>query len=115
MRLSKAFVFDAAHHLPGYQGACRNVHGHTYHGLLTIEGEPFSDGFVMDFKELNLIVRTWVSRLDHQDLNTMMENPTAESIAEWLAFNLKKDLANYNVRTSRGVRFYSVKLFESDD
>lgn len=82
MRIGKEFTFDSAHHLLNYDGACANVHGHTYHLHIMLLGKV-KDGFVIDFKLLKEIVQEYViSKLDHKDLNEVMDfNPTAENIA----------------------------------
>ncbi len=72
IRLTKEFSFEAAHSLEGYDGACREIHGHSYRLFVTIKGEPSVDpydpkqGMVMDFGLLKRIVdEQIVSRLDH--------------------------------------------------
>ena len=72
IRLTKEFSFESAHALWGYDGKCREVHGHSYKLLVTVKGEPISDpespklGMVMDFGALKRIVNEQiVSRFDH--------------------------------------------------
>lgn len=72
IRLTKEFTFEAAHSLEGYDGACREIHGHSYRLMVTIKGEPSQDsydpkqGMVMDFGLLKRIVREQiVSQFDH--------------------------------------------------
>jgi 6-pyruvoyltetrahydropterin/6-carboxytetrahydropterin synthase len=61
-----------AHALKGYDGLCRNIHGHSYELLVTIIGIPITDeastkiGMVMDFGDLKKIVRKCiVDEFDH--------------------------------------------------
>ncbi len=61
-----------AHALKGYDGLCRNIHGHSYELLVTVIGVPVSDtasaklGMVMDFGDLKKIVRNCiVDEFDH--------------------------------------------------
>lgn len=61
-----------AHALKGYDGLCRNIHGHSYELLVTIVGVPISDktstklGMIMDFGDLKKIVRkSIVDEFDH--------------------------------------------------
>jgi len=61
-----------AHALKGYDGLCRNIHGHSYELLVTITGIPVSDtnsaklGMVMDFGDLKKIVRkSIIDEFDH--------------------------------------------------
>ncbi|MBW2977541.1 6-carboxytetrahydropterin synthase QueD [Candidatus Woesearchaeota archaeon] len=84
--VKKRFMFSAAHHLPGYNGACANVHGHNYFVEVCVRAEELDEqGMVIDFKELGDIVKEEaISQLDHTDLNEIMEQPTAENIAKWI-------------------------------
>jgi len=61
-----------AHALKGYDGLCRNIHGHSYELLVTVIGIPVSDatsaklGMVMDFGDLKKLVRNCiVEEFDH--------------------------------------------------
>lgn len=72
IRLTKEFSFEAAHSLEGYDGACREIHGHSYRLFVTIKGEPSADaydpkqGMVMDFGLLKRIVNEQIVRqFDH--------------------------------------------------
>ena len=87
IRLTKEFSFESAHALWGYDGKCREVHGHSYRLFVTIKGEPITDqtdpklGMVMDFGELKSIVaREITDRLDHSFV--MRRTPEAEALAE---------------------------------
>jgi len=72
IRITKEFKFETAHALKGYDGLCKNIHGHSYELLVTIIGEPIEDknspklGMVMDFGDLKRIVREEiVDEMDH--------------------------------------------------
>lgn len=72
IRLTREFNFEMAHCLEGYDGSCRQIHGHSYRLFITVLGTPITDisnpkcGMVMDFGELKAIVgRLIVSRYDH--------------------------------------------------
>ncbi len=92
MKLGLIEDFDAAHSLPGYEGKCANLHGHTYRVEMVIEGPVGEDGFVMDFYRLKKILKAALQDLDHRCLNDLLPNPTAEKIAEWIVKRLKSDL-----------------------
>jgi 6-pyruvoyltetrahydropterin/6-carboxytetrahydropterin synthase len=86
MRLDVEFHFAAAHRLPRYQGPCFRLHGHNYRMLVALEGEvdPGS-GMIADFGEMKRVVEEQVlSRVDHHDLNELLDNPTAENIVRWI-------------------------------
>lgn len=62
IRITKQFSFEAGHALHGYDGKCKNLHGHSYHLHVTVIGQPISDssnvkfGMVIDFGDLKKIV-----------------------------------------------------------
>ncbi len=63
IRITKEFTFETGHALYGYDGKCRNIHGHSYKLAVTVIGTPISDkespklGMVIDFGDLKKIVR----------------------------------------------------------
>ncbi|MFR9602823.1 MAG: 6-carboxytetrahydropterin synthase [Rikenellaceae bacterium] len=134
IRLTKEFSFEAAHALEGYDGACREIHGHSYRLFVTVKGEPISDlshpkcGMVMDFGELKKIVNEQiVSKLDHafvmrrSDMASTIEGsmrgifsnivlvdyqPTCE--------NMLSDFTQRIIpRLPQGVELHSLKLHET--
>ena len=86
MRLDVEFYFAAAHRLPRYDGPCFRMHGHNYKFFVALEGEVDPrTGMIADFGEVKSVVREQVlARVDHQNLNDLIENPTAENIARWI-------------------------------
>ena len=72
IRITKKFRFEAAHALYGYDGKCKNIHGHNYNLFVTVIGVPVSDnsnvkcGMVMDFGDLKKIVNSEIiEKFDH--------------------------------------------------
>ncbi|ETN94750.1 6-pyruvoyltetrahydropterin/6-carboxytetrahydropterin synthase [Zhouia amylolytica] len=63
IRITKQFDFETGHALYGYDGKCRNVHGHSYKLAVTVIGSPITDtshvklGMVIDFGDLKKIVK----------------------------------------------------------
>jgi 6-pyruvoyltetrahydropterin/6-carboxytetrahydropterin synthase len=63
IRITKQFTFETGHALYGYDGKCKNVHGHSYKLSVTVMGTPISDrnhvkfGMVLDFGDLKKIVK----------------------------------------------------------
>lgn len=74
IRLTKEFNFEMAHALFGYDGACKNIHGHSYNLSVTFIGEPITDksnpkcGMVVDFSVMKTIVKPIIEELDHATL-----------------------------------------------
>jgi 6-pyruvoyltetrahydropterin/6-carboxytetrahydropterin synthase len=109
MKLGLISQFDAAHSLPGYQGKCANLHGHTYRVEMVIDGPVGADGFVMDFYRLKKILAGSLQDLDHRCLNDLLGNPTAEKIAEWICCKLNTELEG------GPVKLVSLKLWEGEN
>ncbi|MGB1042556.1 MAG: 6-pyruvoyl trahydropterin synthase family protein [Tenacibaculum sp.] len=63
IRITKQFTFETGHALHGYDGKCKNVHGHSYKLSVTVVGNPIADaanvkyGMVIDFGDLKKIVK----------------------------------------------------------
>ena len=72
IRITKEFSFETGHALYGYDGKCRNVHGHSYKLSVTVIGKPIDEagaiklGMVIDFGDLKKIVKEEiVNPFDH--------------------------------------------------
>jgi 6-pyruvoyltetrahydropterin/6-carboxytetrahydropterin synthase len=72
IRVTKLFTFDMAHALYGYDGACKNIHGHTYSLFVTIRGKTIQEennpknGMVLDFSDLKKTIKELVlDKFDH--------------------------------------------------
>ncbi len=90
IRITKEFKFEMAHALKGYDGPCRNIHGHSYELFVTVSGKPIDDvnspklGMVMDFGDLKKIVRSVVVDVfDHAlVLNSEMDSSLTVKLKE---------------------------------
>ena len=72
IRITKEFKFEMAHALHGYDGLCKNIHGHSYKLWVSIRGAVLNerthkkDGMVMDFDVLKSFVKpTIIDKYDH--------------------------------------------------
>ena len=72
IRITKQFSFETGHALYGYDGKCKNVHGHSYKLSVTVIGTPITDrsnvkfGMVIDITDLKKIVKEEiVDQFDH--------------------------------------------------
>ncbi len=70
--LTRKFTFEMAHALDRYDGACRNIHGHSYKLFVTVSGTPSKDssnpklGMIIDFGELKRVIsETILEKYDH--------------------------------------------------
>ena len=131
LRITKEFRFEGAHALPGYDGRCRNLHGHSYLMYVTIKGEPLNgtpspkEGMVIDFKQLKAIVNEYIiGKFDHalvlrKDAPLMEEisgeygnvvvvdfQPTTENLICYFAEVISRNLPPQ-------VELFSLKLYET--
>lgn len=114
--ITKEFVFDAAHSLEGYDGKCREVHGHTYHLSVTVRGDICRDassprfGMVIDFAELKGIVRAEVvDRFDHSFI--MRRSELSQRISETLGGELSRvELVDYQPTSENMVEDFARRI-----
>ena len=88
MMISKVFRWEMGHRLPLHNGACRNVHGHSYRLQLEVEGEPDAEGMIIDFHHISAAVKPFISELDHAFL-------CEEADVEMLDFLREKEMKLY--------------------
>lgn len=133
--ITKIFHFEAAHALVGYDGKCRNIHGHSYELQVTVKGMPVDEpgnpktGMVIDFHDLKRIVNEEVvERLDHSFIiGTNMPEDFVESAKQNFdkivcvdyqptTENMLTDFAErIKVKLPQNVELYSVRLQETRD
>lgn len=124
--VSKVIYFEAAHKLRDYNGACANLHGHSYKmevKLVATKGEHLNNGMLLDFKELKeILYHAVILDWDHAYLNDLAEfkdlNPTAENMVKIAADKIRQGLCLMHAASSaEGIfyRLYSIKLWETID
>ncbi len=80
VRITKQFKFETGHALYGYDGKCKNVHGHSYKLSVTVIGSPINEtsnvknGMVIDFGDLKKIVNEEI--VDLWDHSTILNKNT---------------------------------------
>lgn len=135
IRITKQFNFETGHALYGYDGKCRNVHGHSYKLSVTVIGRPITDtehvklGMVIDFGDLKKIVKEEiVDKFDHatvfnkntphvelakeltdRDHNVILADyqPTSENMVIDFALKIK-------ARLPKNISLFSLKLQETE-
>lgn len=135
IRITKQFTFETGHALYGYDGKCRNVHGHSYKLSVTVIGAPITDsnnvkfGMVIDFSDLKKIVREEVvdvfdhatvfnKNTPHVELAKELEQrghhvilvdyqPTSENMVIDFAQKIK-------TRLPENIKLYSLRLQETE-
>ena len=135
IRITKQFSFETGHALYGYDGKCKNVHGHSYKLYVTVIGTPINDssnakfGMVIDFSDLKNIVKSEIvdvfdhatvfnkntphvelaKELENRGHNVLLVNyqPTSEMMVIDFASKIKKDLPE-------SIQLHSLRLQETD-
>lgn len=135
IRITKQFSFETGHALYGYDGKCKNVHGHSYKLSVTVIGTPISDsshvkhGMVIDFSDLKKIVKTEIvdvfdhatvfnkntphielaKELEERGHNILLVSyqPTSEMMVIDFAEKIKKHLPQH-------IALHSLKLQETE-
>ncbi|MGL5111545.1 MAG: 6-pyruvoyl trahydropterin synthase family protein [Flavobacterium sp.] len=135
IRITKKFSFETGHALYGYDGKCKNVHGHSYKLFVTVFGSPITDqsnvklGMVIDFTDLKKIVKEEVvDRFDHATVFNQTTphvelakelkdrghhvilvdyQPTSENMIIDFATRIKS-------RLPQGIELFSLKLQETE-
>ena len=79
----------AAHFLRGYEGPCKNLHGHTWKIEITLLADQLNEiGLVVDFAEVKKKLREFLLSLDHVCLNDLPffkeVNPSTENLAKYI-------------------------------
>ncbi len=130
LRVTKEFHFEAAHFLPGYDGVCANLHGHSYRLAVTLRGEALDDaqspkdGMVIDFSLLKQVVeREVIAVLDHA---LIVRRGTSPIVKEYAYFRLleldcqptSENILLWIVKRLHGafpavLELYSVRLYET--
>ncbi len=96
-KLNVSASFSAAHHLAGYAGACRNLHGHNWKVRVCLLCTKTDDiGLTLDFKVVKELLNKLIDTVDHKYLNDLdffkNTNPTSENIARYFYLAFKKEL-----------------------
>jgi len=84
IRVTKKFTFNMAHALYGYDGPCKNIHGHTYVLYVTLKGKVLENekhpknGMVIDFTDFKKIVNEQVISIFDHSLVLNLNSPHSQ-------------------------------------
>lgn len=116
IRITKEFHFEAGHALYGYDGLCKNVHGHSYKLAVTVVGIPITDpqhikyGMVIDFSDLKKIVKEEIVQpFDHATVLNI-NSPHKELADEMEAKGHKIQKVNYQPTSEMMVSDFAQKI-----
>ena len=116
IRITKQFEFETGHALYGYDGKCKNVHGHSYKLSVTVIGKPIDDasnvkfGMVIDFGDLKKIIMSEiVDKFDHATVFNK-NTPHIELAEELQKRNHKIILVDYQPTSEMMLIDFSEKI-----
>ncbi|MCF1190440.1 6-carboxytetrahydropterin synthase [Mangrovimonas sp. AS39] len=116
IRITKQFSFETGHALYGYDGKCKNVHGHSYKLAVTVIGQPIEDttnvkyGMVIDFGDLKKIVKEEIVNVfDHATVFNK-NTPHVELARELESRGHNVLLVDYQPTSERMVIDFSEKI-----
>ncbi|MCI5779662.1 MAG: 6-carboxytetrahydropterin synthase QueD [Lentisphaeria bacterium] len=98
--------FSAAHQLKGYDGDCRNLHGHNYEVTVTVHADSLNEiGIALDFKRLKAALDEVISPYDHRNLSELPDfqdvNPTSEVLARTIFRKMSAIINDGRVRVAK--------------
>ena len=99
-------TFAAAHQLKGYDGDCRNLHGHNYSVVVTVHASELNNvGIALDFKKLKKALDEVIGAYDHHNLSELPEfadvNPTSEILARSIYRQMSEKLNTSDIKVAR--------------
>jgi 6-pyruvoyltetrahydropterin/6-carboxytetrahydropterin synthase len=129
-KIAKDFYWEMSHRLPFHKGPCRNIHGHSYKIRVEITGRPDTNGIVLDYYDLKILMKPIIEELDHSFvvdkddklmIDFLKENDmkfhiiekttTAENLAEYIFEQVKERIKN----KFQNLTELTIRLFETDD
>ncbi|MFT3903455.1 MAG: 6-carboxytetrahydropterin synthase [Niabella sp.] len=132
IRLTKVFHFETAHAIHGYDGQCKNIHGHSYELHVTVaadaphEGFIPAPGFILDFKDIKKAGVTIVEGLDHKVVlskDYITAHPELSSHENLVVWDFEPTAENillyaksvFDQTLPEGIKPVRVKIYETKD
>lgn len=133
LKVTKIFRFETAHAIHGYEGLCKNIHGHSYVLHVTVGIEDYNQdylpgtGFIIDFKELKKIINEAVVKpFDHALLlsETYLElHPEMRKMENLHVWKMEPSVENMIIYIKNkiihkfpdGLSLCNLKLYETSD
>lgn len=118
IRITKKFDFEAGHALYGYDGKCKNLHGHSYKLHVTVIGEPINDpdnvkyGMVIDFGDLKNIVKEQIIDIFDHAMIFNADSPHLQLASELKSKGHHIILVNYQPTSENLVVDFAQRISE---
>ena len=110
--------FDAAHFLKGYQGKCKNLHGHRWRVVVSVRGKALQQtgperGMLLDFSTLKGALKTLTEEFDHA---LLLEEGSLrpETLAALAAEEFRTVTLPFRTTAENLARYFYEKLRQQD-
>ncbi len=128
MKIAKEFHWEMGHRLKFHQGKCKNLHGHSYKSMIELNGEPDSNGMVLDYYDMKSIIGPIIDELDHafmvhandkevldflEQIGSRKVVVDFESTAENICLYLLKQIKSSNL--PKNIKSVKVKVLETEN
>lgn len=129
IKLGKEYTWEMSHRLPFHNGWCRNIHGHSYKMRVELIGELDENGMLIDFYDIDKIVRPVIEIYDHSMLVDKNDYKTIKfleengfrhvvidftSTSENIAINFAK-IFSEQFRHYKNLKELTVRIYETSD
>ncbi len=129
IKLGKDYIWEMSHRLPFHNGWCKNIHGHSYKMRVELVGELDENGMLIDFYDIDKIVKPVVQSYDHSMLVDQNDTTTLRflqengfrhvviiftSTSENIAINFAK-IFSEQFRQYKNIKELTVRIYETSD
>ena len=105
-------TFSAAHQLKGYDGDCKNLHGHNYNVIAVVRTDVLNDiGIALDFKKLKAALDEILDGYDHKNLSELPEYGEVNPTSEVMSRNIYRRLSS--MLNDGTIKVHSIRIEES--
>jgi len=129
IKLGKDYVWEMSHRLPFHNGWCKNIHGHSYKMRLELVGELDENGMLIDFYDIDKVVKPIITQYDHSMLVDEKDEKTLKFLREndfrYVAINFTSTSENIAIhfakqfaeefRKHENIKELSVRVYETSD
>lgn len=129
IKLGKDYTWEMSHRLPFHNGWCKNIHGHSYKMRLELVGELDENGMLIDFYDIDKVVKPVINSYDHSMLVDEKDEITLKflkennfryvpikftSTSENIAINFAQQFAE-EFRKHKNIKELAVRVYETSD
>lgn len=107
MKISKEYHWEMGHRLPFHNGLCKNLHGHSYKAIITVEGNPDNTGILIDFYDLDSLMKPLLEKMDH---GFILSESDMEVISFFKKINSKHFVVPFHSTAENISRYITIEL-----